>query len=89
MTLNGETAHVLKWGTLTGLSVMTVGLLLSMLGFPETVLEAGILILIFSPVAGIAVSTKCLIDEKDAYWIKIAFLLIAVIVIGSLISFFA
>lgn len=87
MSLNDETSNVLRIGTSIGLVIMAAGLLLSSFDFSDTVLALGILILIFTPVAGIAVSTKCLIQEKDRFWCRIAFLLIIIIIAGMLVSY--
>ena len=87
MSLNSETSAVLRWGTLIGLAVMAVGLILSLADLGDTVLAAGILILIFTPPAGVLVSTKCLIQEKDWIWVRVAVLLIIILVAGCLLSY--
>ncbi len=87
MSLNDETAAVLKTGTRIGLVIIAVGLVLSIAGITDILLLAGIVVLIFSPVAGVAVSTKCLIQEKDTYWVRVAFILIVVIIAGMLFSY--
>ena len=35
MSLNDETSWVLRWGTMVGLAIMAVGLVLSFAGFSE------------------------------------------------------
>ena len=40
MSLNDETSWVLKWGTVVGLAIMAVGLVLSFAGFSEEELTA-------------------------------------------------
>lgn len=87
MSLNEETSMALKYGTLIGLSIMIVGLALSSFNFSKTLLAAGVLILIFSPFAGVVVSTKCLIQEKDKDWSKVAILLVFILIIGMVISY--
>lgn len=87
MSLNEETSSVLKYGTLIGLAVMVVGLVLSSFEFSDTLLAAGVLILIFAPFAGVLTSTKCLIQEKDRFWVKIALILVTVLIIGMIISY--
>ena len=87
MSLNEETATVLKTGTRIGLAIIAVGLVLSIAGITELVLLAGIVVLIFTPVIGIGVSTKCLIQEKDTFWARIALILIVVIAAGMLFSY--
>ena len=82
MSLNSDTSNVLHWGTLLGLSVMCTGLLLSVLGITDVLLSAGILVLIFTPVAGIAASAYNLRKEHDVFWTRVAYALCCVIVLG-------
>ncbi|MCQ2079108.1 MAG: hypothetical protein MJZ38_03505 [archaeon] len=89
MSLNAETARILKGTTTLGLVIMAIGLLTRSFDFSDTILAVGTVILIFAPVLGIAVSTKCLIQEGDRYWTRIAFILVAIIIIGALLSYFA
>lgn len=88
MSLNDETARILKSTTTVGLIIMAIGLLTTSFDFSNIILAIGTLVLIFAPVLGIAVSTKCLIQEKDTYWVRVAFLLIVIIIVGALISYF-
>lgn len=88
MSLNSDTSNVLHWGTLIGLSIMCVGLLLSVLDVTDLLLAAGILVLIFTPVAGIAAATYNLRKERDAFWTGIAYALCCVIVLGMLATAF-
>ena len=87
MSLNDETSWVLRWGTVAGLAIMAVGLVLSFAGFSEDIIAAGILVLIFTPAAGVVVSTKCLIQEKDWKWVKVAILLIIILAAGCVLSY--
>ena len=87
MSLNEETSSVLKYGTLLGLSIMIVGLLLSSFDFSDKILAVGVLVLIFTPFAGVLTSTKCLIQEKDRFWVRIALILVTVLIIGMIVSY--
>ena len=87
MSLNEETSSVLKYGTLLGLSIMIVGLLLSSFDFSDKILAVGVLVLIFTPFAGVLTSTKCLVQEKDRFWVRIALLLLTVLIIGMIVSY--
>ena len=87
MSLNEETSSVLKYGTLLGLSIIIVGLLLSSFDFSDKILAVGVLVLIFTPFAGVLTSTKCLVQEKDRFWVRIALLLLTVLVIGMIVSY--
>lgn len=87
MSLNDETSWVLKWGTVVGLAIMAVGLVLSFAGFSEDIMAAGILVLIFPPAVGVVVTTKCLVQEKDWKWVKVAILLIIILAAGCVLSY--
>lgn len=88
MSLNSETAWILKTETSIGLCIMAVGLVASILGFGDLLMQVGILVLIFAPVLGVIVSTKCLIQEKDRKWSSVAIALIVILVVGMVISYF-
>jgi len=88
VSLNSETAWILKAETSVGLTLMAVGLALSIAGITDLLLLAGIIILIFAPVMGVLVSTKCLIQGKERPWIRVATLLIVILVIGMIISYY-
>ncbi|MCQ2069959.1 MAG: DUF1634 domain-containing protein [archaeon] len=86
MSLNDETSWILRAGTTVGLVLLTIGLLTSTLDIGNTILYAGTLVLICTPMAGVLVSTKCLLVEKDRFWSKIALLLILVVAAGLAIT---
>ena len=88
MSLNSDTSKVLHWGTMAGLAVICAGLVLSILDITDLLLAAGILVLIFTPVAGIAAATYNLRKEHDTFWTRIAYALCCVIVIGMLATVF-
>lgn len=88
MSLNSETAWILRAETSVGLVLMGAGLVLSIAGITDLLLLAGIVVLIFAPVMGVLVSTKCLVQEKDRTWLKVAVLLIIILAIGMLISYY-
>ena len=88
MSLNEETSFILKAETRLGLIIIAIGLILSIADITDLVLTGGILVLIFAPVIGVLVSTKCLIQENDRLWTEVAIALIAIIIAGMLISYF-
>ena len=88
MSLNSETAWILKAETTVGLILMGIGLVLSIADITDLLLLAGIVVLIFAPVLGVLVSTKCLIQEKDSTWLRVAILLIIILAVGMLISYY-
>ena len=87
MSLNDETSWVLKWGTVVGLAIMAVGLVLSFAGFSEDIMAAGIRVLIVTPAVGVVVTTKCLVQEKDWKWVRVAILLIIILAAGCVLSY--
>jgi len=88
VSLNSETAWILKAETTVGLILMGIGLVLSIADITDLLLLAGIVVLIFAPVLGVLVSTKCLIQEKDSTWLRVAILLIIILAVGMLISYY-
>ena len=82
-----QTSAVPRTGTVLGIGIMAIGLLLTSFDISEDILTAGIGILIFTPVAGVAVSTKCLWQEGDRKWTGVALILIAAITVGMILSF--
>ncbi len=85
--LNVQTAAVLRAGTVIGISVLAVGLLLSAFDISEYILTAGAAVLIFTPMAGVAVSAKCLWQEGDRRWTSVAIILIIAVAAGMVLAF--
>ena len=56
--MDRQTSAVLRAGTVLGIGIMAIGLLLTSFDISEDILTAGIGILTLTPVAGAAVSTK-------------------------------
>lgn len=86
MNLNRSTAFTLRAGVVLGMALMAIGLVMSMSGSDDTVLRAGILVLILSPFAGVVVSFICLLREKDVFWSAVAGILLMITVSGIAIS---
>lgn len=86
MNLNEATAKVLKSFVLTGMIILVIGLVLSETEYGNGILWFGTLVLIIGPVAGIAVTYAYLIKGREKFWASIATILIAVIIIGMLLS---
>lgn len=86
MNLNRSTAFTLRAGVVLGMALMAIGLVMSMGGSGDTVLRAGILVLILSPFAGVVVSFICLLGERDVFWSTVAGILLLITVSGIAIS---
>jgi len=79
--LSKWTALTLRAGIVLGLALIVIGLAIG-----EDVLSLGLLVLIASPLAGVAVTTVCLLREKDRFWAGVALVLIVVVAAGILTS---
>jgi len=88
LSLNRSTSKALWWGAVVGILVIALGLALESMGMGEQVLWTGILILIISPMLGVAVSMVSLIREKDGKWAGVALLLIIMTAVATLVSSF-
>lgn len=86
MNLNESTSCVLKIGSVTGILIIFIGLMLSIQSYGTTVIWFGILVLIFTPFLGVIVSCAYLAKEKDWFWMKISIILIIVMISGIIIT---
>ena len=86
MELNKSTALMLRAVVVIGMVLMVAGIAAELLGMGDSLLHAGILVLILSPLAGIIVSLACLLKERDMFWAMVAGILLAITVVGILIS---
>lgn len=86
MELNKSTALMLRAVVVTGMVLMVAGIAAELLGMGDGLLYAGILVLILSPFASIIVSLACLLKERDMFWAMVAGILLAITVVGILIS---
>ena len=85
-TINEATSTVIRIGTMIGIAIMTVGLLLFGTDYGEKILLGGTIVLVFTPLAGIITSLACLLKEGDRKWAMVAVILIAVIAVGLAIT---
>lgn len=86
--LNAWTSTVLRIGTYLGVMAMMVGLIADALGYGDTVLYVGILILVATPMAGVFASALCFAKDRDWKWLGASSLLVLVIVVGLIASWF-
>lgn len=82
MNTEHNTSLTLKYSVFVSVFVVIVGLILYMADMGDRVLWAGLLMVIISPLIGVAVTTISLWMEKDMKWMYVALLLIAISVIG-------
>lgn len=86
MTLNKLTALVLRAGILLGLALIIIGLAVTMTGGEDSILYAGVLVLIASPFAGVIATFLCLVKEKDWFWVLVAGILLIITCAGVVLS---
>lgn len=82
------TASVLRYNMFTGITILFIGMALSILGteYFMDVIWLGILVLILSPFIGILVTAISLAIEKDTKWMTVAVILITVTAAGMAVS---
>jgi len=84
--LNSTTSAVIRTGTVIGIVIMAIGLLLSGTDFGSRILLVGTVILVLTPMCGVATSTICLVEAGDRKWVAVALCLILVVVTGLAIT---
>lgn len=88
MNMKDSTSLVLRSCLIIGIILIAVGLVFSENDHGGRIMWIGLLILIISPFLGILTTYAHLIKDKDRKWAMVATVLIAVIVVGLLISIF-
>ena len=86
LDLNRSTAFVLRAGIAAGIVLMAVGLALYCMNSSETMLYAGVLVLIASPFLGVIVTFAILVVDRDWTWAAVAAVLLAVTAVGIILS---
>ena len=87
--LNVTTGRVLRYGITIGLVILLVGLIASAMSadVSDSILKAGIAVVIFTPLISIFVSALALYLETDMYWLSWVLLVIAISMVGLYVSF--
>ena len=87
--LNVTTGKVLRYGITVGLAILLIGLIASAMSadISDSILKAGIAVVIFTPLISIFVSALALYLEKDTYWLSWVLLVIAISMVGLYVSF--
>lgn len=86
MSMNKLTALVLRAGIVVGLVLIVIGLCATMTRGDDSILYAGILVLIASPFAGVIATFLCLLKERDWFWVLVAGILLAITCAGVVLS---
>jgi len=89
VSLYKNTSAALRYGIVTGVIIIAIGLLISCFdtSYDEWVLWFGILVMLATPLFGIVVSTISLAMEKDWKWVAVAAVLLSIITTGILIAY--
>ena len=87
--LNVTTGKVLRYGITVGLAILLIGLVSSAMSadVSDSILKAGIAVVIFTPLISIFVSALALYLEKDMYWLAWVMMVIAISMVGLYVSF--
>ena len=87
--LNVTTGRVLRYGILTGLAILLIGMIAMAFDgdIGEMILTAGMAVVIFTPLLSIFVSAIALYIEKDRYWLMWVIIVIVISLIGLYVSF--
>lgn len=87
MNAERNTSLTLKYSLVIGMAVVIAGLVVYLMGMGDEILWTGLLLVIISPLIGVAVTTISLWIEKDYKWMYVALLLIAISVVGILVKY--
>ncbi|MBP5394828.1 MAG: hypothetical protein J6Y18_02845 [Candidatus Methanomethylophilaceae archaeon] len=87
--LNVTTGRVLRYGITVGLVILLIGMVASAMSadVSDSILKAGIAVVIFTPLVSIFVSALALYLEKDMHWLGWVLLVIAISMVGLYVSF--
>ena len=90
MDVNTFTGRTLRYGVICGLVIVMVGLVAQLLSEDTglSLIEAGIAVIIFTPMASIVVSAVALYSEKDYRWFGWVLVVLLITVVGFLVSYF-
>ncbi|MCL2143727.1 MAG: hypothetical protein FWH44_05685 [Methanomassiliicoccaceae archaeon] len=89
MNLENSTSFVLRYGSVIGIIIVAMGLMahLADISHSDTMMTAGILIIVLTPFAGMLVSFTSLSVNRERAYAVIALILIAITVIGMVVAF--
>ncbi len=87
MNTERNTSLTLKYSLIVSMAVVIVGVIAHLMDMGDDILWTGLLLVIVSPLIGVAVTTVSLWIEKDYKWMYVALVLIAISVIGILVKY--
>ena len=87
MNTEHNTSLTLKYSLIVSMAVVIIGVIVHMMDMGDEILWTGLLLVIISPLIGVAVTTVSLWLEKDYKWMYIALVLIAISVVGILVKY--
>ena len=87
MNTERNTSLTLKYSLIISMAVVIIGLITYMMDMGDNILWTGLLLVIISPLIGVAVTTVSLWIEKDYKWMYVALVLIAISVVGILMKY--
>ena len=87
MNTERNTSLTLKYSLIVSMAVVIVGVIAHLMDMDDDILWTGLLLVIVSPLIGVAVTTVSLWIEKDYKWMYVALVLIAISVIGILVKY--
>ena len=87
MNTERNTSLTLKYSLIVSMAVVIVGVIVHLMDMGDDILWTGLLLVIVSPLLGVAVTTVSLWLEKDYKWMYVALVLIAISVIGILVKY--
>ena len=87
MSAERNTSLTLKYSLIVSMAVVIVGVIAHLMDMGDDILWTGLLLVIVSPLIGVAVTTVSLWIEKDYKWMYVALVLIAISVIGILVKY--
>ncbi|MDR0198213.1 MAG: hypothetical protein LBI08_00515 [Methanomassiliicoccaceae archaeon] len=89
MSLERNTSFVLRYGSVIGVVIVAIGVIMHLLELSHngTVMRAGIAVIILTPFAGMLVSFVTLSMGREKRYAAAAFALIAITVIGMAVAF--
>ena len=87
MNAERNTSLTLKYSLIVSMAVVIVGVIVHLMDMGDDILWTGLLLVIVSPLLGVAVTTVSLWLEKDYKWMYVALVLIAISVVGILVKY--
>ena len=87
MNTERNTSLTLKYSLIVSMAVVIVGVIVHLMDMGDDILWTGLLLVIVSPLLGVAVTTVSLWLEKDYKWMYVALVLIAISVVGILVKY--